>query len=161
MSNSGQSQPIRTEGARVKAAIIGTGKLAQGICNVAHRNGYFVNNSMVMGARRMNKSDARKYICDLPRCPVVSIENALQDAEVVILAIPQPEIEGFAKQYAHLLKGNMLDTDGHRGFSSQLQPLLLNTKGRLASISGDCREFCAPNGISVFMVAFEAGCYPW
>ena len=68
---------------------------------------------MVMGARRMSNDDAPKYICDLPLCPVLSIENALQGSEVVILCIPQPTIESFAKQYAHLLKGKKLFVDSH------------------------------------------------
>ena len=72
----------------MRAAIIGTGRLAQGICNTAHRNGYFKNNAMVMGARRVSNNEPPTYICDLPRCPVVSIENALEGAEVVILAVP-------------------------------------------------------------------------
>ena len=71
----------------LNAAIIGAGKLAQGICNAAQRNGYFHNNKLVMGSRRLQGEETR-YLNELPNSPVVSIEQALQECDVVVLAIP-------------------------------------------------------------------------
>ena len=41
----------------MNVAIIGTGKMAQGLCYTAERNGYFDDNSMAMGSRRMDNNE--------------------------------------------------------------------------------------------------------
>lgn len=85
-----------------RIAIIGTGRMATGLGTGWVRAGHQV----VFGSR---SPESKQPVDDgAGRAPVAAAAAALQDAEIVVLAIPFPAVEAFARRHADQLRGKVV-----------------------------------------------------
>jgi len=89
----------------VQAAIIGTGDMAHGLAHLFHNN-----NSQTSGnyLEVTKPSIHHKQVFHGTGVPVETLENALEKADMVILAIPSHKLAGFISQHLSVLRNKII-----------------------------------------------------
>ncbi len=83
-------------------AIIGTGRMAAGLGSGWLQAGHHV----VFGSRSPGSKQTSSG--EVGQATVTTHAAALQDAEIVVLALPFPTVEGFSRQHADQLRGKVV-----------------------------------------------------
>ena len=91
-----------------RVAIIGTGDLAYGLCSFfKSNNGGASVNSLVVTKKNLEASEEDTCLHDTG-VHIKSFSDAINQAEVIVLAIPAPALHLFVKSNYHVLKDKIL-----------------------------------------------------
>lgn len=98
----------------------------QGLAKLASRTGATLKYTFVMGSRKIAQGSQPVYLPGLDDVPLLSIEEAVQGAEVVFLAIQSSGMANFVDQYATLLTNKTI-VDVTNPWEKDLDKLLSGT----------------------------------
>ena len=84
--------------ARVPVSIIGAGAFAQGLCSSAVKSGAAIKYDICMASRKV-PLDSTEYLDCLPEVPIISVEQAINRAALLIVALPAHALASFVESY--------------------------------------------------------------
>uniref|UniRef100_A0A383WAI8 Pyrroline-5-carboxylate reductase catalytic N-terminal domain-containing protein n=1 Tax=Tetradesmus obliquus TaxID=3088 RepID=A0A383WAI8_TETOB len=90
-----------------KVLIVGMGAFAQGLASLASRSGATASYDVAMGSRRMLPGRSG-LLPGLEDTPVRCLEEALPEADMVILALPASGLPDFVSSYGQQLSGKVV-----------------------------------------------------
>jgi pyrroline-5-carboxylate reductase len=97
--------------AKIPVSVIGAGAFAQGICSSAVRSGAIMKFDICMASRKVG-SDNPVYLDCLPEVPVLSIDQAVKRATLLIVALPARALLSFVDKHREDLDGKVSSASG-------------------------------------------------
>ncbi|KAF6252053.1 hypothetical protein COO60DRAFT_1644375 [Scenedesmus sp. NREL 46B-D3] len=93
-------------GAR-QVLIVGSGAFGQGLASLAHRSGATAAYDVSMGSRKLQQGSVRA-LPGLENTPVRSLDEALAQADMIVLAVPATALPSIVSSYGSQLAGKVV-----------------------------------------------------